>query len=96
MDAVVAASTVLFGVPLMLVADPVSTIEAPSTSSGDAFRNVKRRQAAEIPAADIGHQYVDAAGLDRHAVVQAIQLVRLVSAGYSELGLPFMQYHMPT
>jgi hypothetical protein len=25
----------------MLVADPVSTIEAPSTSSGDAFRNVK-------------------------------------------------------
>ncbi|HET6238236.1 MAG TPA: hypothetical protein VFE41_25275 [Acetobacteraceae bacterium] len=41
MDAVVAASTVLFGVPLMLVADPVSTIEAPSTSSGDAFRNVK-------------------------------------------------------
>jgi hypothetical protein len=37
-----------------------------------------------------------AAGLDRHAVVQAVQVVHLVSAGYSVLGLPFMQYHMPT
>jgi|HubBroStandDraft_1064217.scaffolds.fasta_scaffold107968_3 hypothetical protein len=37
-----------------------------------------------------------AAGLDRHAVVQAIHIVHLESAGYSELGLPFMQYHMPT
>ena len=41
MVALVAASTIMFGVPVMLVVDPVSTIEAPSTRSGNAFRNVK-------------------------------------------------------